>query len=378
MAKSNLVFQEVQNKTLQIPKQRGNVGPGGSFAQNRQAIIWLSVLLLMIVCMVVVGGMTRLTDSGLSIVEWKPISGVLFPSSREEWLIEFEKYKLIPEFTLVNSDMTIEDFKYIYLWEWGHRQLGRAIGVVWFAGFALLMIKKWIPRGWTIKFLLIGVLIGFQGLIGWWMVYSGLKPGMTDVSSYRLATHLGMAFCIVGLILWYILSLRLNYESLMLNRRRRDQKLYVFMNIYLCALFVQIILGALVAGIDAGTAYTDWPLMAGELFPSDYLSFDGLLTNFLENPANVQFNHRISAYLLFAFAVLTFLQSRKNPINFLKAVHTVLLVILLVQVVLGIITVSYGSPYQMAIVHQLLALILWLAVIWISFETAFPRRQALV
>ena len=378
MAKSNLVFQEVQNKSTERPKQEGKVGPAGSFAQNRQAIIWLSILLLMIVCMVVVGGMTRLTDSGLSIVEWKPISGVLFPSSREEWQLEFEKYKLIPEVILVNSNMTIEEFKYIYLWEWGHRQLGRAIGLVWCGGFAWLAIKKRIPRGWKIKFLLIGVLIGIQGLIGWWMVYSGLKPGMTDVSSYRLATHLGMAFCIVGLILWFILSLRVNYESLMVNRRSRDQKLYVFMIIYLVALFVQIILGALVAGVDAGTAYTDWPFMAGELVPSDYLSFEGLLTNFLENPANVQFNHRNWAYFLFFFGVLTFLQSRKNPINFLKALHTALFVILLVQVLLGIFTVTYGSPYQMAIFHQLLALILWLAVIWISFETAFPRRQALV
>ena len=210
------------------------------------------------------------------------------------------------------------------------------------------------------------------------MVYSGLKPGMTDVASYRLATHLGMAFCIVGLIFWFILSLRLNYGLLMVNRRNRDQKLYVSMNIYLVALFVQIILGALVAGIDAGTAYTDWPLMAGGFFPSDYFSFEGFLVNFLENPAAVQFNHRISAYFLFVFGVFVFIQSRKSSINFLKAGHNLLFGLLLLQVVLGIVTVSYGSPYQLAIVHQLLALILWLVVIGVSFETAFPRRQALV
>ena len=150
------------------------------------------------------------------------------------------------------------------------------------------------------------------------------------------------------------------------------------MNIYLVALFVQIILGALVAGIDAGTAYTDWPFMAGELFPSDYFSFDGFLANFLENPATVQFNHRISAYFLFVFGVFAFIQSRKSPINVLKTGHNILFGLLLLQVLLGIVTVSYGSPYQLAIVHQLLALILWLAVVGVSFETAFPRRQALV
>ena len=377
MVKRNLVFQEVDDNSSTLSKRQEKLEPDSLLLTNKSVLIWLSILLLMIVCMVVVGGLTRLTDSGLSIVEWKPISGILFPFSEENWQVEFEKYKLIPEFVLVNADMTIQEFKYIYLWEWGHRQLGRVIGLVWLIGFVWLATRKKIPKGWLRKFLFIGALIGAQGLIGWWMVYSGLKPGMTDVASYRLATHLGMAFCIVGLIFWFILSLRLNHGSLMVNKRNRNQKLYVFMNIYLVALFVQIILGALVAGIDAGTAYTDWPFMAGELFPSDYFSFEGFLANFLENPATVQFNHRISAYFLFVFGVFAFIQSRKSPINVLKAGHNVLFGLLLLQVVLGIVTVSYGSPYQLAIVHQLLALILWLVVIGVSFETAFPRRQAL-
>ena len=322
--------------------------------------------------------MTRLTDSGLSMVEWKPITGVLLPLSHEKWLLEFEKYKLIPEFLLQNSDMGLNEFKYIYLWEWGHRQLGRSIGVVWIIGFIWLALGRLIPKGYLVKFGFLGVLICFQGFIGWWMVHSGLMPEMTDVASYRLAAHLGMAFSIIGLILWFILSLGLKFETEMVRRRSRDQKLYRFMNLYLVTLFLQIILGALVAGIDAGTAYTDWPFMAGEVFPSEYWSLEGITKNFLENPATVQFNHRLIAYLLLIIGITTFVQSRKSPITFLKRGHLLLFCILLLQVLLGIITIMSGAAYQIAIVHQLLALILWLVAIWMSFETAYPRRQILV
>jgi cytochrome c oxidase assembly protein subunit 15 len=274
--------------------------------------------------------------------------------------------------------MKLDAFKTIYLWEWGHRQLGRVIGLVWFVGFFWLLITRNIPDGWKGKFFIIGVLIGFQGLVGWWMVYSGLMAEMTDVASYRLATHLGMAFCIVGLILWFILLLERKAEALMLGRRNRDKTLSIYMNLFLVALFFQIILGALVAGIDAGTAYTDWPFMAGEIFPSDYLAFDGFLGNFLENPAAVQFNHRVSAYALTLIGILTWLKSRKSPIKFLRNCHSFLLLVLSSQVVLGIVTVIYGAPYQIAILHQLLGLVLWLVSVWVRFETLFPPRQVIV
>jgi cytochrome c oxidase assembly protein subunit 15 len=325
--------------------------------------------------MVVVGGMTRLTDSGLSIVEWKPITGILLPLSDEKWVEEFEKYKLIPEFSLVNIEITLDEFKTIYLWEWCHRQLGRVIGLVWFVGFFWLFLAKKIPDGSTGKFFLIGTLIGFQGMVGWWMVSSGLKPEMTDVASYRLAAHLGVAFCIVGLILWFILVLGRSSEALMLGRRTRDKQLSRYMNFFLLTLFFQIILGALVAGIDAGTAYTDWPFMAGEVFPSDYWAFDGFLGNLLDNPASVQFNHRVSAYALTLIATVTWFRSRKNPIKFLRNCHSFLFLVFSSQVVLGIVTVIYGAPYQIAILHQLLGVALWLVSVWVRFETLFPPRQ---
>ena len=378
LGSKKLVFQEVDVNPNEIHISNKKVSSLKYFSNSKYCRVWLIILLVLIVCMVVVGGMTRLTDSGLSIVEWKPVTGILLPLSNAKWVVEFEKYKVTPEFLLVNMEMTLDAFKTIYLWEWGHRQLGRVIGLVWFVGFFWLLITRNIPDGWKGKFFIIGVLIGFQGLVGWWMVSSGLMAEMTDVASYRLATHLGMAFCIVGLILWFILLLERKAESLMLGRRNRDKTLSIYMNLFLVALFFQIILGALVAGIDAGTAYTDWPFMAGEIFPSDYLAFDGFLGNFLENPAAVQFNHRVSAYALTLIGILTWLRSRKSPIKFLRNCHSFLLLVLSSQVVLGIVTVIYGAPYQIAILHQLLGLALWLVSVWVRFETLFPPRQVIV
>jgi cytochrome c oxidase assembly protein subunit 15 len=378
LGSKKLVFQEVDVNSNETQISKKKVSSLKPFSNSKYCRVWLIILLVLIVCMVVVGGMTRLTDSGLSIVEWKPVTGILLPLSNAKWVVEFEKYKVTPEFLLVNMEMTLDAFKTIYLWEWGHRQLGRVIGLVWFVGFFWLLITRNIPDGWKGKFFIIGVLIGFQGLVGWWMVYSGLMAEMTDVASYRLATHLGMAFCIVGLILWFILLLERKAEALMLGRRNRDKTLSIYMNLFLVALFFQIILGALVAGIDAGTAYTDWPFMAGEIFPSDYLAFDGFLGNFLENPAAVQFNHRVSAYALTLIGILTWLKSRKSPIKFLRNCHSFLLLVLSSQVVLGIVTVIYGAPYQIAILHQLLGLVLWLVSVWVRFETLFPPRQVIV
>lgn len=378
LGSKKLVFQEVDVNPNEIQISNKKVSSLKTFSNSKYCRVWLIILLVLIVCMVVVGGMTRLTDSGLSIVEWKPVTGILLPLSNAKWVVEFEKYKVTPEFLLVNMEMTLDAFKTIYLWEWGHRQLGRVIGLVWFVGFFWLLITRNIPDGWKGKFFIIGVLIGFQGLVGWWMVSSGLMAEMTDVASYRLATHLGMAFCIVGLILWFILLLERKAEALMLGRRNRDKTLSIYMNLFLVALFFQIILGALVAGIDAGTAYTDWPFMAGEIFPSDYLAFDGFLGNFLENPAAVQFNHRVSAYALTLIGILTWLRSRKSPIKFLRNCHSFLLLVLSSQVVLGIVTVIYGAPYQIAILHQLLGLALWLVSVWVRFETLFPPRQVIV
>ncbi len=184
--------------------------------------MWLIVLFALVAAMIVVGGLTRLTDSGLSITEWKPVTGALPPMNAEAWQAEFAKYQTIPEYQLQNKGMTLSEFKSIYWWEWGHRQLGRVIGLVWAAGFLAFLATKRIPTGWTPRLLGIGVLGGLQGAIGWWMVSSGLSGDSLDVASYRLATHLGLAFVILGFITWYILMLDRREADLMQARRNRE------------------------------------------------------------------------------------------------------------------------------------------------------------
>ena len=377
MNKKKFVFEEVD-----VSKERDNnrkVPVYGSDKKElaRSCLFWLYTLMITIVAMVVVGGATRLTDSGLSIVEWRPITGILLPITEISWLAEFNKYQAIPEFSLVNRDMTLSEFKYIYLWEWGHRQLGRAIGLIWLIGLATLIARKRIPPGWSVRFWIIGLLIFLQGSIGWWMVYSGLSNQMTDVASYRLAVHLGMAFIILFVILWYILLLSRDSESILLSRRQRDKKLSRLTIIFVGLLFLQILLGALVAGIDAGNSFNEWPLMAGELFPSDYLFYDSLLENFLYNPANVQFNHRMTAYLLCLSALLIFLESRKSPLPKIRQSYIVVIIVLVSQMILGVLTVLYGAPIILSIFHQLTGVILWLVTIYFCFETSFPRTKEL-
>lgn len=223
MAQKRSIFEEVDgDKPAETPAQTGVIDKARRGA--RGAIrAWLTVLFAMVVAMIVVGGLTRLTDSGLSITEWKPVTGALPPMSEADWTAEFEKYKEIPEYQLQNKGMSLSEFKVIYWWEWGHRQLGRAVGLVWALGFLGFMLLRQIPNGWTGRLLLLGGLGGLQGAIGWWMVSSGLTGTMLDVASYRLATHLGLAFVILGFIGWYILALGRPEIELMQARRSSSQ-----------------------------------------------------------------------------------------------------------------------------------------------------------
>lgn len=239
--------------------------------------IWLMMLFVLVMAMIVVGGLTRLTDSGLSITEWAPVSGALPPMSEAAWQSEFDKYRQIPEYQLQNVGMSMAEFKFIYWWEWGHRQLGRFVGLVWALGFVGFLVTRKIPPGWTGRLLLLGGLGGLQGAIGWWMVASGLTGDRIDVASYRLATHLGLAFVILGVIAWFTFQLGRSERDLMQQRRVREGKLFSMSTGLMHFTFLQILLGALVAGIDAGRNYTDWPLMAGSSCrrPRSRLSLSG-------------------------------------------------------------------------------------------------------
>ena len=252
MTKNRKLFEEIGERS-DITKASSieNV----SIEQTSWLSIWLWTLLLSLISLILVGGWTRLTDSGLSIVEWKPITGMIPPFSSEGWIVEFEKYKNIPEFKLVNFDITMEEFQFIYWWEWGHRQLARFIGLVWFVGFLLLWKMKQIPERWTFYFFGIGLLGALQAFLGWWMVSSGLDGQVVDVFSYRLAIHLTMAFLILALIFWAILFHSENSAKIFESRRYRNKfSVNVLAGLgVLC--YVQLALGALVAGIDAGRAY---------------------------------------------------------------------------------------------------------------------------
>lgn len=248
---------------------------------NKMIFFYLILLLTLVFLMILLGGLTRLTDSGLSITEWKPLTGIFPPLNNTSWVNEFLKYSETSEFKLQNINMSLEEFKVIYYWEWAHRQLGRLIGLVWFLGFSLFLVWHKVSSSWRTRFLILGVLIGLQGFLGWWMVSSGLKNMMVDVASYRLAVHLTTAFSIFGLIFWYTLKSSRTDADLIQSQRHSNKKLKSLISGLLYLLYIQIFLGGLVAGIDAGTTYTDWPLMGGEIFPSLAFEFSPIWINFL-------------------------------------------------------------------------------------------------
>jgi cytochrome c oxidase assembly protein subunit 15 len=375
--KNRSIFEEVGEKTADTPVPKAGVIDAGRKGSRKAVRIWLLVLFAMVVLMVAVGGLTRLTDSGLSITEWRPLTGAIPPLNEAAWASEFSKYQGIPEFELVNKDMDLAGFKVIYWWEWGHRQLGRLVGLVWFAGFVFFTVTKKTPPGWTRRLLLVGLLGGLQGAVGWWMVSSGLSGRMVDVASYRLATHLGLAFLILSVILWYYWLLTREEMELFQARRNQDSSLITWGRVVLGLAFVQILLGALVAGIDAGRGYTDWPMMNGEFLPSESFDYAPMWTNFFENPALVQFNHRIAAYILVAVAAFTWFKSRSNPMAKTKRAFDWVLVALFGQMVLGIVTVLYSAPWQIAIFHQLCAVVCIAFILRGMFAATYPQSQSL-
>jgi cytochrome c oxidase assembly protein subunit 15 len=341
--------------------------------------VWLVVLFALVVAMIAVGGLTRLTDSGLSITEWRPVTGALPPMSEAAWQAEFDKYRGIPEYRLQNKGMSLAAFKVIYWWEWGHRQMGRVIGLVWALGFAGLALAHRVPPGWTGRLFLLGALGGAQGAIGWWMVSSGLTGARVDVASYRLATHLGLAFVILGLIAWHVLQLGRPESELLKARRGREARLFGLSTGLMHFAFLQILLGALVAGIDAGRGFPTWPLMNGQFFPADaFYVPDGqggakaLWHAFFENPGLVQFLHRMSGYFLFAFGVVVWLRGRGSSHRVTRGAFHSVMCMLVLQVALGIWAVLTAATLHVAIAHQVGAVALWVFIIRARFLSQYP------
>lgn len=342
---------------------------------NRRTIrIWLGVVIATLFCLVLVGGATRLTDSGLSITEWKPIHGAIPPLSVAEWQEEFQLYQQIPEYQQINQGMTLDEFKAIFWWEWGHRLLARLIGLV----FALPLMFFWLTGRIErqLRMPLVGLLAlgGFQGFIGWWMVSSGLSERV-DVSQYRLATHLIIACLIFSGCVWIMRSLTPHSSDAAPTAGSRR-----FAGILVALTIFQIYLGALVAGLDAGYAYNTWPLMDGSLIPTDLFIQQPWWINLFENPKTVQFVHRIGAYLLFAAALLHMAQSLKADA---ETTHTrrsvVLFALVSIQAVIGIVTLITQVPLHAGLTHQGGALVVLAFAIahWRGFYGELAKPLAL-
>ncbi len=379
MAGKRSIFEEVGHETKRAePPQVGMIdrGRGGARGAVR---VWLAVLFALVVAMIAVGGLTRLTDSGLSITEWRPVTGALPPMTETDWQSEFQKYQQSPEFQLQNKEMTLEGFKSIYWWEWGHRQLGRIIGLVWAVGFFGFLVARKMPLGWGRRLFGIGVLGGLQGAVGWWMVSSGLTGRMVDVASYRLAIHLGLAFAILGFIAWYMLSLARSDAALLQARRLREQRLATLARLLAALAFLQILLGALVAGIDAGRAFPTWPLMGETFFPADafYLPEGGpKVLAFFENPGLVQFSHRIVGYLVLLMALYTWWRGRGSAHPATVRAFDWMAAMAFGQVVLGIVTVVHAAPLSLGLIHQLGAVILWVLILRARHRATYPVVQS--
>ncbi|WP_333587407.1 COX15/CtaA family protein [Phenylobacterium sp.] len=325
--------------------------------------IWLFTVAALVLAMIIVGGATRLTDSGLSITEWRPVTGTIPPLSAEDWQSEFDKYRQIPQYQLVNRGMSLEEFQFIYWWEWGHRFLGRLLGVAFALPFAYFLIRREIPRRLVLRCFGLFALGGLQGAIGWWMVSSGLSERVS-VAPERLMTHLGLAFALFAALIWTALD-ALRGEA----RQALPSPWSKFALGLMGLVFLQILLGALVAGNDAGLVYNDWPLMNGTLFPRTYAA-DGLWATIAHSQGAVQLHHRLVGYVLTGVVIWMALSARRThyvPSEakrlMMATTHATLL-----QVVLGVATLMMAVPLWLGIVHQLMAAVV------LGLATAFAWR----
>ena len=315
---------------------------------NNQISNWLILMFWIISIMIVVGGFTRLTDSGLSITKWELFSGFFPPLNQNEWILYFNLYKEIPEFKLQNYDMNLQEFKVIFWWEWAHRFLGRLIGIGFFIPLIYFSIKIKISKLLNLYFIF--SLICFQGFIGWYMVSSGLIDRV-DVSHFRLSVHLLIAFLILSLIFWNYL--KINKRNNVSNKINPSIPF-----LFLILVFIQIAIGAFVSGMDAGKIYNSWPFMGNSFFPDDN-NFSSLFKlSALSEPSLVQFIHRNLAYLIGVFYLYIFFKIYKNKMYDLYKSVNILGLFIILQIILGIFTIIYGAQIYIASMHQISSIFL--------------------
>jgi cytochrome c oxidase assembly protein subunit 15 len=341
----------------------------GKTARNRALVrAWLYVVAALLFALFLVGGATRLTNSGLSITEWQPIHGVIPPLNAAEWQEEFAKYKQIPEYKVLNRDMDLAGFKHIFWWEWTHRLLARSVGFVFAVPLILLWAAGRIER--RLKPKLVGILVlgGLQGAIGWWMVASGLV-GRTDVSQYRLAIHLTTA-CLI-----FIATLAVARGLAPHSERQAVRSVQIFAGWIVALVLFQIYLGALVAGTDAGFSYNTWPLMDGRIVPDGLFVLEPAWRNLFENPKTVQFIHRCGAYLVWIVALAHMVFAfRHAPATTHARRAMVLFLLVTLQAAIGITTLLMQVPIDLGLAHQAMALVVlgFATAHWRGTKGAYP------
>ena len=329
---------------------------------------WLTLVAALVVAMVIVGGITRLTESGLSITEWRPISGAVPPLTSAQWEEAFALYRQTTEYQAVNRGMSMADFQFIFFWEWAHRLLGRLIGLAFALPLAWFAWKRMIPPGYGWRLVALLALGALQGAVGWWMVKSGLV-GRTDVSHYRLATHLGLALFILGGLVWTARDL----AALAQGRAARPARLTGGAVLVLAALAIQIVLGAFTAGLNAGYAFPTWPLMGDEWFPTGTVMLSPWFANLVDNPVVVQFVHRWWAFAAAAGLIwLGIAAMRAGDRRGGSVLHG----LVLIQISLGIATLVSGVALWIAVAHQGMAALLVAASLWCAHSVALGARDS--
>ena len=338
------------------------------YIENKQLKIylsyWLALMFWLISLMIIVGGLTRLTDSGLSITTWELFSGLVPPLNNSDWINYFNLYKQIPEFKLQNYSMSLEEFKVIFWWEWIHRFLGRVVGILFLIPLIYFSFKISFKK--LINLYLIFFLICFQGFIGWYMVSSGLVDRV-DVSHFRLSIHLLMAFVILSMILWNYLKLK---KFNIFNKLNLKLPLT-----FIILLFIQIVIGAFVSGLDAGKIYNSWPLMGSNYFPDDNNISNLISIHVFSEPSLVQFIHRNLAYIILVFFIFIFCKIVKNKLyDFLKPILIVGF-LLIIQVILGIFTILYGAKIIFSSMHQISSIFLIASSIYLLYLSYLSKQQ---
>jgi cytochrome c oxidase assembly protein subunit 15 len=349
--------------------QKKIVMPGAGLKNDSSKYVarWLFLGVIMLIVQIVLGGITRLTESGLSITEWNPITGALPPLNASQWMTEFDKYKHTDQFRYLNSSFSLQDFKYIFFWEWLHRSWARLMGVVFLAGFFYFLIKKQFRRDMIIQFIILFLLGMMQGLIGWIMVKSGLIPERLFVGHIQLATHFMTALLLLGYTLWFALSLSVSSNQIVYNKRIKTLTIIIF-----CVLFFQLIYGAFMAGLHAATAAPTWPQINGEWIPGSMDSLFPWWKNLIDNKIAIQFIHRGIAYIILISVVLWYLKAYKITGSALfNRTKFIPLVLVVLQVALGITTVL-TSPYGnnlvwFGVAHQLVAILFLVTIIFMLY-----------